>query len=223
LSGRFLEEIRGSGQLATIDAQGRSTASLHGQFSQDLASFSGVTHSNGLGRHHVHASEQVVDHVVSISTPIPVPVSHNHESLLRGFGNGLSSAEYDNSPSFDGASCGGQFGSSCGPHGSLTEDLGSRSIEGSNMFVIPSRKLSMSLPVAVPGATTSSSSNSGDTHGQASSLHALAAASDAANGGQGAATMESLATVSAMFTGTESASRNRRNDGGSDGRSYAMF
>eukprot|EP00177_Eucheuma_denticulatum_P007744 GFKZ01014086.1.p1 GENE.GFKZ01014086.1~~GFKZ01014086.1.p1 ORF type:complete len:826 (+),score=68.29 GFKZ01014086.1:530-3007(+) len=53
----------------------------------------------------------------------------------------------------------------------------------------------VSKPIAVPGATPCDS-----VHQQIDSLEALAAASDAANGGTGSATMESLRAVSAVVT-----------------------
>jgi hypothetical protein len=81
-----------------------------------------------------------------------------------------------------------------------------------------------SVQMPVPGGPDESppaeSQSSSGVNGQ-SSLHALAAASDAANGGVGSATLESLATVTAMMS--EGGSRNGRAASVVADGHYAMF
>lgn len=88
-------------------------------------------------------------------------------------------------------------------------------------------------PVAVPCdpgdespvSQSQSQSQSPAAGVKASSLRALAAASDAANGGVGSATLESLAAVSAMVGdgGAAHGERGRRARAGAGGGRYAMF
>lgn len=98
-----------------------------------------------------------------------------------------------------------------GQTGTPMEELAVGSIDAHDL---PSRYLGAkarvaSTPIAVPGANE-----------QRSSLEALAAASDAANGGIGSATRESIRVVSAVLTESDNAVESQQGD---RTRAYMMF
>lgn len=82
------------------------------------------------------------------------------------------------------------------PHAGLKElAVGSYEASDKAQRYASAGRRAASKPIAVPGAMPSD-----NAHQQIDSLEALAAASDAANGGTGSATMESLRAVSAVVT-----------------------
>jgi hypothetical protein len=142
---------------------------------------------------------------LSPSLPVPIPNSTGIKSLTSQSSN---EGEFVRSRGSDGSlgpNVGGRIAYSPEQTVFNMEQLSIGSVEARD-FVLSQRAGSRlpytsSQPMAIPGTSASSGSRSPEHSNGQSSLHALAAASDAANGGAGSATVESLAAVSAaMFS-----------------------
>jgi hypothetical protein len=193
----------------TRDVAGAPVLTFQPASQSDFSPFGRAGRTFTVGHQHplLPASSDVASPRVLPSPTLPVPVPRS-----AGLASFTSSSSYAVGVTGTGPNS-GIFGLGMGGAGAYSpkqtalhmEELGVGSVEARD-FLLPQRAVGPSSftstqPVAVPGTSPSSSSHSLELGQGQSSLHTLAAASDAANGGVGSATIESLAAVSAaMFT-----------------------
>lgn len=201
------------GERYTLFDEESETASRGGHLMQDRSV--GMLSPRVLQDH-----EQAVSQASPTSKPIPIPLSlPTGECSFEPFAASQGLPFADNSLSFRERSSRRSSPPASSPI------FGDDQFEDSSLANSATRDTrrprSLTRPVPVPGASPSPDSHSPGNDGD-DSLRALAAASDAANGGQGSATVESLAAISAIF-GDDSACRTDVAATKKDNLQYAMF